>query len=149
MPVTYQDVYAELSREEPDYRQAAKLGAEAMPHLEAMIRGGDPMMASKAAYLVGLVGGDRAAAVLHESARHQSALVRVATASAVAHLPLESAAAPLEALLGDADLGVRKIALRSVKPGLPDRIRERVRGLAAEGPLRDLSADVLRKIEKP
>ena len=39
-----------LDPEEPDYKAAAAaLGAEALPVLESLVRGADPLLASKAA----------------------------------------------------------------------------------------------------
>ena len=148
MPVTYAEVYAVLSPEEPDYAKAAQLGAEALPHLEAMIGGKDVMLASKAAYAAGLVGGERATALLRQAAGHREAALRVAAASAVARLPSARAAPILEALLSDRDLGVRKVALRSIPADAPASLRRKVAEIAAQSsPLQQISAEVLGKLK--
>ena len=55
MPVTMKQVRAALDPEEPDYEKAAKLGPEALPHLEKLISRKDPNLASKAASLAGMI----------------------------------------------------------------------------------------------
>jgi hypothetical protein len=49
-------VRAALEPEEPDYAAAAQLGP-AVPHLQTLIQGDDPMLASKASYLASLIQG--------------------------------------------------------------------------------------------
>lgn len=55
MPVTEAQVKKALMPEEPDYQKAAKLGPQALPYLEAYVKGEDKALASKAAYLAGLI----------------------------------------------------------------------------------------------
>jgi hypothetical protein len=64
MTITMRDARAQLDPEEPDYHQAAELGPAALPLLEQLVRGADPMLAAKAAYLASLIppGHDRATA---------------------------------------------------------------------------------------
>ena len=63
MPVTMQQVRLILDSEEPDYGLGAQLGAEALPHLETLVRSGNPMLASKAVYLASLIPEPRSAAL--------------------------------------------------------------------------------------
>ena len=44
MAVTMNDVKAFLDAEEPDYAMAVNLGADAHPHLQALVSGDDPML---------------------------------------------------------------------------------------------------------
>jgi hypothetical protein len=65
MAITIEQVLDQLLPDEPDYGGAAeRLGPEALPHLENLVRGEDPLMASKAAYLASLIKDDRATIVL-------------------------------------------------------------------------------------
>ena len=114
MAVDIEQVKAALDPEEPDYAKAAKqLGADALPHLEKIIGGSDTSLAAKAAYLAGLIGGERSAPAVAKAARSGQAAVRIAAAAAAAHLPAEHSDAVLLQLVDDADRGVQKVALRS------------------------------------
>jgi HEAT repeat protein len=143
-------VRAYLDPEEPNYGEAARnLGADALPHLEALVSVDDPLLASKAAYLAGLLGAERSSVVLETAARSSHPVVRVAAAFAARHLPAAEAGTVLSTGIADDDLGVRKAALRSAAevraPGLKVRVQElsktdpseAIRALASE------AADVL------
>ena len=71
MPVTMEKVRAALDPEEPDYEKAAKLGPEALPHLEKLIARKDPNLASKAASLAGMIKDERAVRVVEKAAKHE------------------------------------------------------------------------------
>lgn len=47
MPVTMQQVLDHLDQEEPDDGQAALLGPDALPHLQALINGDDVAQAAR------------------------------------------------------------------------------------------------------
>jgi hypothetical protein len=113
MPVTLEQVRAALEPEEPNYASAAQLGPDAMPYLMQLVQGDDPMLAAKAAYLASLIQSDQTEAVLMVAARSAHDTVRAAVAAGVRNLG--SGAAPLlNHLLRDSDVGVRKVALRSI-----------------------------------
>jgi HEAT repeat protein len=114
MAVSMEDVRAELDPEEPDYERAAQLGEDAVPHLLVLVEGEDVMLASKAAYLAGLIGGQMASDVVIAAAHSNDAAVRVAAASSTQHLSDEAAEAVLVDLVVDRDPGVRKVAHRAV-----------------------------------
>ncbi|HEV2719205.1 MAG TPA: HEAT repeat domain-containing protein [Thermoanaerobaculia bacterium] len=118
MPVTMNDVLAYLRADEPNYDAAARLGPEALEPLNHLVRGDDSGLASKAAYLAGLIGDVQSVEVLRNAAQHLDPAVRVATAAAVQFVPAD-AVAPLFAVLArDSDMGVRRIAIES----LPERL---------------------------
>lgn len=126
MAVTMKDVRAALDPEEPNYPQATKLGAAALPHLEALVDSADAMLAAKATYLASLIKDARAAAVVAKAARSDLPTVRVAAAAAAANLPAAAASEVLVDLVGDADAGVRRVAKAS-KPDKPSaRLAERL-----------------------
>ena len=150
MAVNMQQVRSALEPEEPNYGEAAKLGPDALPHLKRLVRGDDPMLASKAAYLAGLIDSDKSPAVLADAAESSNPAVRVAAASGAAHL---SAEAPelFEALLSDDDAGVRRNALKSVATAKPEGLEEKVKELAggdAAEHVRDLAKKTARELRK-
>jgi HEAT repeats len=113
MPVTFDQVRHMLLAFEPDYAAAARLGPELLPHLRTLISGPDKMLASKAAYLAGLIDDERAVEVLRNAARSSSAAVRVAAAGGLRNMKRPAAAGVLITLLNDRDSGVRKLAIKS------------------------------------
>jgi HEAT repeat protein len=114
MSVTIADVRAQLDREEPKYEEAARLGPEALPYLEELVKGPDVMLASKAAYLASLIKGDRSLHILEVAASHPDPIVRVAVASGLRNLTEHDAGVVLDKLTSDHDQGVRKVAVKSV-----------------------------------
>jgi HEAT repeat protein len=99
-----------LEPEEPDYAAASRLGPEALPHLEALVAGSDPMLASKAAYAASVLEGATGEEVVRVAARSDDPVVRVAAAAAARNLPAQSARAVLTELASDEDPGIRKVA---------------------------------------
>ena len=133
MAVTMKDVRAALDPEEPNYPKAAKLGADALPHLEVLVSSGDTMLASKAAYLASLIKGAKSADIVRTAAQHDEPAVRVAAAAAASNLAASGASDVLVELVGDPDPGVRKVA-RAAVPGKPTaKLSKRLRDLGDEG----------------
>jgi HEAT repeat protein len=119
--LTLAQVRTLINLDEPDYDALAKqLGPAAIPHLRTIVKGQDPMLASKAVHVVSLISDDRSAEVLTEAAQSPEAIVRVAAAGALRNLQVPAPMVALRDLLTDTDPGVRKVALRSieVKPEL-------------------------------
>lgn len=133
MAVSMEDVRAALDPDEPDYERAALLGEDAIPHLRTLVEGEDPMLASKAAYLAGLIGGDEASEVVLVAAHSDDAAVRVAAASSTTRLSDEATEAVLVDLVVDSDPGVRKIAYRAVPPEPSDRLEAALSRAPAPG----------------
>jgi HEAT repeat protein len=143
MPLTMNDVRAWLDAEEVDYPgAAAKLGPEALPYLQELAASPDVMLASKATYLASLIGGEPAVPILQAAAGREEGAVRVAAASGLKHLNEQQAAAIADRLLGDHDLGVRKMAVKSVASFASPAMRERLKRAAEQDPeplIRDLA----------
>ena len=149
MPVTMQQVRAVLDPEEPDYIQAAQLGSDALPHIENLIKGADPMLASKATYLASLIQDSRSATVLKGATQSNYPEVRVAAAAGARNLASLAASDVLESLLEDQDVGVRKVALKSVPIDAPPVLRAKIQKLIATDPenfVRDLSSRVFGRL---
>jgi len=111
MQVTLQEVLRQLDTDEPDYTALAALGPDAVPHLATLIRGEDPGIASKAAFLVSLIHGDESVDALSLAIASPHDAVRVAAAAGLRNLAAPQAARLADRLLDDADVGVRKLAL--------------------------------------
>jgi hypothetical protein len=112
MAVSEAEVRKYLDPEEPNYaKAAAALGAEALPVLERLVSGSDPLLASKAAYLASQIPDPGAARVLDVAARSREATVRVAAAAGAQQRPELNAV--LDELASDQDHGVRKVASRA------------------------------------
>lgn len=146
VPMTMEQVRAELDPEEPDYDRAARLGPPAIPYLQQLVEGDDPMLAAKAAYLASLIQSNAAIDVVWTAARSQEDIVRVAAAAGLRNLEGKAPASLVESLLTDQDTGVRSTSLNSIaaNPTLP--VRDEVERMAASDPepaLRERAAEVL------
>ena len=126
MAVTSEQVRAALTRDEPDYDEAAKLGVEALPHLQRFVEGTDANLASKAAYLAGRIGDPGAAPILETAASSADTAVRAAAASGVRHMPSEQADSVLQSLVDDDDPGVRKLALKATPESPSQELAEKL-----------------------
>jgi HEAT repeat protein len=150
MPVTMEQVRAALDPEEPRYEEAAaRLGAEAVPHLDQLVTSSDPHIASKAASLAGMIREGAAAAVVEKAAASGDVRVRVAAAGAARHLPGQAASRVLSRLVADRDPGVQKVALKSAPKGATPELRRSIEGLgesAANPGIRELSRETLRRL---
>jgi hypothetical protein len=147
MPVTIRDVVRLLSPDEANLNQAAEaLGAEALPLLELLIRGPDPMLASKAVYVTGQIGGGRATEILRLGATRRDRMVRIAAATTLRSLPSDQANALLETLLVDNDAECRQIAIEAVPQEITPDVHGLVEMLALTDPyplLREKSEEIL------
>ncbi|HKR14685.1 MAG TPA: hypothetical protein VJT15_21635 [Pyrinomonadaceae bacterium] len=114
MAVTIEQVKNILTRDEPNYIEAAQLGPEAIPHLQTILQEADPLLASKAAYLASMINSDRAVDVVKEAAASEHAEVRAAAAAATRNLPQKPVTDVLSNLLDDGDVSVRKVTLKSI-----------------------------------
>ena len=148
MAVTMKQVTAALNTEEPDYQQAVKMGAAALPHLRKLVAGDDTMLASKAAYLAGMIDADGSEAIVAEAAQSDQVVVRVAAANALTHIS-DSDTTLFEGLLADQDVGVRKAAVRSAgttgRRDLKPMVERLAVGDTADS-IRELAATTIKKL---
>jgi hypothetical protein len=114
MTVTMEQVRKTLDPEEPNYPEAAKLGGEAIPHLETLVRTAEPMLASKAAYLASMILSEGSERVVQAAAESPNPIVRVAAAAAARNLATGATERVLATLNKDHDEGVRKVAARAL-----------------------------------
>jgi HEAT repeat protein len=145
MAVTMNEVIEKLNVDEPNYPDAAALGPDALPHLNQLVAGPDVMLASKAAYLAGLIADARALPVMEAAARSVHPVVRVAAAAALGQ-HAQSTPDLFRQLLPDPDPGVRKAALRSLERRKPAGLRPEVQKIVDGDPepaLKDLARRVM------
>lgn len=146
MPVTMEQVRELLDVDEPDYEFAALLGRGMIPHLKELVGGDNRLgLASKAAYLAGLIEDEQSAEVLSQAVASGDALTRLAVASTLTNVDQHTRLRLAGQLLGDDDMGIRKMTLKSVlakrAPGDTDmnpELMRTVRGLAATDPIASL-----------
>ena len=153
MPVTMGDVVRLLSPDEANLNEAAAaLGPDALPLLELLIRGPDLMLASKAVYVTGQIGGTRATEILRLGATREDRMVRIAAATTLRSLPSEQANALLATLLVDRDAECRQIAIEAVPREVTPDVEELVEMLALTDPyplLREKSKEILVRPDRP
>ena len=141
-----QDIRRELDKDELDYPGlAAKYGKAILPQLKAIVVEDVPRLASKAAYLAGLLAGDTSHEIVALAARSAHDVVRVSAAAAVASLPAEHAVDITATLLQDADPGVRVRAAKSAGKMGDNALKARLREMATqdeESHIRALAADL-------
>src|SRR5262245_40768598 len=113
MAVTLEQLRFQLRAFEPDYSALKKLGPEILPHLNTLVQEPNTSIASRAAYLAGLIGDDRSEGVLRAAAGSKSAVVRAAAADAIRSFAKPVGSGLLINLLHDSDAGVRKVAIRT------------------------------------
>ena len=120
MVVTMEQVLEALSFiEPPAYDEIIKLGPEVIPHLDTLVKTGDPIIASKAAYASTLIEHEKSIEILKSAAQSKYPEVRIAAASGSKNLDLEKMNDVLSLLKDDEDVGVRKQVMKSSK--LTDR----------------------------
>ena len=144
MAVTREQVLAQLYPDEPRFEQAAQLGPEALPHLMQIVREGDPELASKATSLAGIINAAGSAEVVGAAAGSYDPVIRVAAAAALGNLA-EMPSPLAQSMLEDEDVGVRKLALRSLERQQPAGFKQKAQQMAANDShpvLRELAARV-------
>ena len=143
---TIQDIRRELDKDELDYPAlAAKYGEAILPQLKAIVVEDVPRLASKAAYLAGLLAGETSHEIVALAARSPHDVVRVSAASVVGLLPAQHAVEVATTLLRDADPGVRVRAAKSARKMGNATLRARLREMAtqdADSNVRALASDL-------
>jgi hypothetical protein len=135
-------------RDEINYVQAARLGAEALPHLTTLIQGENTGLAAKAASLAGFINAAGSTAALEIAARHPEPVVRVAAAASARNLTSLPTSLAMD-LLNDSDVGVRKWALKALEVHRPPSIKTKVEEIIKNDPdvdLRDRARQIINQL---
>jgi len=113
--VTLEQVKLALSADEVEYSKLKrKFGKKASPHLEKLVKRSDPMLASKAAYLVGLINDEKSADILKKAATSKEILVRISVAATARNLSKVSSNKVFLEVLKDKSKKVQDVALRRI-----------------------------------
>jgi len=140
------EVRRELDKDELDYPAlATQLGPGSLRELHELVTEDEPRIASKAAYLAGLIAGPTSHEVVSLAAGSRHDVVRLAAAATLPTLPVEQATGIAEALLSDPDVGVRARAVQSAAKLDQSPLADQVRAMAEDDPepgLRDLAASL-------
>jgi hypothetical protein len=134
MSMTIDQVLEAIYPEEPSYVQAAELGPDALPLLDRIAQGDDPMLASKAVYLAGSIGGGESLEILKKAVKSREVTIRIAAAAATALYQPQQSKEILSSLLRDKDINVRKVALQSVIQLKIDALSNQVQELSDRDP---------------
>jgi hypothetical protein len=148
MPVTIEQVLAQLSPDELNYQQTSQLGPDALPHLLRLVQEGDPGLASKATYLAGFINADQSTAIVDLAARSADPVVRVAAAASLSNLK-EIPVSLATSLLDDQDPGVRRLTLESLQIHRPAGFKAKVQGIATSDPdltVRQVASQILNQL---
>ena len=146
MSTSMEDVRMALDPEEPNYSEAAALGREALPYLGSSVVGSDPRLASKAAYLASMITDGQSVEVLARTGRSPEPVVRVATAAGLRNTRSAEARQILQALLGDEDGGVRRIAMQLAAHHGGDDLGFQINTIAKQDPdpsIRELAIELV------
>lgn len=109
-----EEVRLALDKDELDYPGlASELGPEALDQLHTLVTEDEPRIASKAAYLAGLIDGPTSHEVVSLAAGSRHEAVRVSAAAAIDNLSTDQGAPIAARLLSDPDVGVRARAAKS------------------------------------
>lgn len=142
---TLAQVRALLGDIEPTEQTFASLDRDDIPHLETLLGDPEEWLASRAVHALSRLDDAGAHDLIKRAAVDPRGAVRVAVASAVPRLPEPLAERLLSDFLDDADVGVRKFALRAIPVAVPAALRPKIERLAhadVSEPIRALAATV-------
>ena len=148
MPVTLEQVLRVLSADEPDYASAARLGVNALPHLQVLANGPDVGLAAKAVHLASLIGGNISSDVIADAAQHTNPILRIVAAASLNSIAADRFADTAVRLISDQDRAVRQRALNSLPEAISQDLRDRLEQLAdalPEGPHRSEVVKVIKR----
>ena len=149
VPLTLEDLTVMLRADEPNYGAATTVGPDAFPHLEALVRGADELLAERATAFASRTNDERAADLLRWATQSPSTRIRTQAAYGARYLLGNDAADVLTTLIGDADAGVRSVAIKSTttvfdRGTVPPDIAAAVSRLTQDDPeafIREMSRD--------
>lgn len=148
---TIKQVKAALASEEPRYSELRELDSEALAYVCRLVTRADPLTTSKAVYLASMIPDPRCERVLFGATSNPEVVVRVAVAAAARNLRPDARDSILLTLLDDADYGVRKVALNSLRDEVSQELRAKLDHLSRDdvaSGMRRLAARVLRRFKE-
>ena len=142
---TLNQVRSLLGDIEPTENTFAPLDSDDIPHLATLLGDGEEWLAARAVHGLSRLDDPRARDAITQAAADSRGAVRVAVATALPRLPAAFAERLMGDLLADHDIGVRKLALRSVPAVVPVQLRSKIEQIAktdASEPIRALARSV-------
>ena len=151
MPLNKEEIIKMINLDEPDYATIVrKLTADDIPTLVELSKDQNPAIATKAISCLGLMKSEKAVNGIREIINHPDPVRRVAAANSLRNMTnIQGSAQLLDKLLDDADIGVRKSALKTVEAGNISSLKEKVRLInqrEVNPVLKNLSQQVLQKL---
>jgi HEAT repeat protein len=149
VPMTLEELRTQLSAAEPDDSTYYGIGPAELPLLEQLMQDPEPWLAARAVVAASRIPDPRALALLQRATRDPRDEVRVALAASVTRVATSDANPLLLSLLDDADLGVRKFAIKSVSDAHDAAVLRKLRELQDRDPvpaIRDGAASRLRQL---
>lgn len=135
MAKTLEQVRRQLSAVEPNDSTYHEIGPSEVPLLDQLLQASEPWLAARAVVAASRIADSQALKLLERAARDPREEVRVALAASLARLPARDADSLLLLLLADANLGVRKFAIKSVSPAHAPSVLDKLRDLQAGDPV--------------
>ena len=136
MAHTMQQLQSLLGPDEPNYSQiGAALQPDDVANLETLAAGTDVMLATKATYALSLIGTREAKDALERVAGSPHGPVRIAVASGLPNLRNVDVTPLATRLLGDADVSVRKGAVKATKALHLTAVARRLEQVATSDPV--------------
>jgi hypothetical protein len=129
---TYEQVLEILGRDCPPPDYPKDLAPESLPLLETVIAGANQIAAERALLAAAQVAPAAAFSLVEKAALSPKAETRIAAARAAVFLQRDGSTAVAQRLLGDADPGVVKYALRVVEQQQLSNLKPKVERLATE-----------------
>jgi|SRR5262245_35073210 len=149
---TLDEVRKEIDKDELDYPELAlALGPAVLPQLRTLVAEDEPRIASKAAYLAGLISEGNSPDIVALAARSRHDVVRVAAAAAAAKLPTQQAVNVTLQLLNDSEAGVRIRAMKSAASIDEPALAARMKAISEQDKdphVRDYASGAYRKMRK-
>lgn len=145
-PVTMQRVLEILFFDHPDYKQFERLGINALPFLEEIVREGDAHLSPRAVTSAAFIKSQRTIEIFRLAASSQDTKVRLAAACSLQNFGYGEVEDLLPLLLEDKVLGVRKFALRAIPKDVSLQMRTKLEEIINSDPhiyIRQLSEQTL------
>jgi HEAT repeat protein len=152
MPKSMSQLRRQLSDIEPDERTYEGIGPSDVDLLTEMLDDDEGWLAARAVHALSRIDADNARQAIVAAAERPRTEVRVAAAASAASLPPQASDEVLSRLLGDSQIGVRKLAIKSTSDRNSEAIRRRIREMAATDAntgLRRMADEKARSVSPP
>jgi HEAT repeat protein len=150
MPMTFEQVKNQLSAIEPGNSIFSGIGPSEIPSLKKLLQDKEAWMAARAVFVLSRIRDAKATALLSQIVADSRPEIRVALAASAHNLKPDDANDILVQLLGDADLGVRKFAVKSVSSAHNTAVHQKLKDIKLRDPalpIRKIADDRLQELK--